>query len=171
VSARGEGEPTWDGVTNAYPNVSTSELSHNRFDSPDVTVNQPSRRREVSITVSKLSALQQFILKAAYSNKINKAMLSAPYSTWIKRPWRDLTDEKVALLYYNIGAYRPARMETTTPTQIGPFTFPGEPAGFFREVFNRDIPRKDKAVARAAISRAMKRLAHLLQFEKLGCCR
>jgi hypothetical protein len=150
--------------TNGYANLSPEIALHNRLAStvssnPDLTVNQISARGDVRITVSsetKLSGLQRFILKAAYANKVNKAMLPAP---WSRGPWRDLTDEEVALLYYDLGEYAPARMEDEPPVQIGGFTFPGKPAGFSRQVYNRKVSRSVKGVARAAISRAMKRLA------------
>ena len=74
-------------------------------------------------------------------------MLSAPHSTLVKRPWRDLTDGAVALLYYDLGEYAP---------------------GFFREVRNQKVPREVKAVVRAAISRAMKRLASRGLIKRFG---
>src|SRR5215469_13664558 len=73
------------------------------------TVNQMSLRREVRLTVSKLSRLQRLILKAAYCNKLYQAVLPVPWeSSWFPdRPWRDLTNEEVAMLYYGIGQYEP----------------------------------------------------------------
>jgi hypothetical protein len=124
------------------------------------TVMQMCRRRAVCLTITKLSSLQTFILKAAYANKVNRAVLPGPWeSAWQKdSPWRDLTDEEVALLYYDIGEYAPPRTKTTPPRQILGVTIPGEPAGFSRRVYTRNISREDKNAARAAISRAMKRL-------------
>jgi hypothetical protein len=51
----------------------------------DETVKQTNPQRDVCLTVSKLSDGQRFILKAAFSNRRNKAELSSPSeSSWNK---------------------------------------------------------------------------------------
>jgi hypothetical protein len=149
------------GSQNGYANLSTDISLDNRFEpsTSKLTVKQTGNALLVRITVSsepKLSDLQRFILKAAYANRVNKATLILP---WGFGPWRDLTDEEVALLYYDLGEYEPTRFEPEPPTKVGPFTFPGKPTGFSRRIRSRKIPREAKAVARAAISRVMKRLS------------
>jgi hypothetical protein len=117
------------------------------------TVKHISSRIYICLTVSKLSHLQRFILKAAFSNKFNQAALPSPWKTsWNKdAPWRDVTDEEVAVLYYGIGEYAPPRSD-----------------GFSRCVLNRKVSRKVKGKARAAISRAMKRLEQRGLIERFG---
>jgi hypothetical protein len=134
------------------------------------TVKRMSRRRHFCLTVNKLSRLQRFILKAAFSNRTYKALLPSPWkSSWNKdAPWRDITDEEIALLYYDLGEYEPPRSEPTSAYKIFGVTIPGQEAGFSRHVRNRDVSREVKGKARAAISRAMKRLKQRGLIERFG---
>jgi hypothetical protein len=116
---------------------------------------------EICLTVSKLSRLQRFILKAAYCNSLYQAVLPVPWeSSWFPdSPWRDLTNEEVAMLYYGIGQYEPPRSEPTPAYQLLGVTIPEQKPGFSRRVIgDRDVPRPVKSKARASISRAMKHL-------------
>jgi hypothetical protein len=116
---------------------------------------------EICLTVSKLSRLQRFILKAAYCNKVYQAVLPGPWeSPWFPdRPWRDLTNEEVAMLFYGIGQYEPPISEAIPAHKLMGVTIPEQKPGFSRRVIgDRDVPRPVKSKARAAISRAMKHL-------------
>lgn len=81
-------------------------------------------------------------------------MLPGPWeSPWFPdRPWRDLTNEEVAMLYYGIGQYEPPRSEPILAYKFMGVTIPEQKPG------DRDVPRQVKNKARASISRAMKHL-------------
>jgi hypothetical protein len=115
----------------------------------------------ICLTVTKLSRLQRFILKAAYCSKLYQAVLPVPWeSHWFPGgPWRDLTSEEVAMLYYGIGQYEPPRSEPTQAYQFMGITIPERKPGFSRRVIgDREVSRPVKNKARASISRAMKHL-------------
>jgi hypothetical protein len=147
------------------------------------TVKQTSLQREINLTVSpssngqaetvnethehihfcltvKLSRLQRFILKAAYSNKINQHQLPGPWeNSWSQRPWRDLTNEEVAMLYYGIGRYAAPISEPIPAYKFLGVTIPEQKPGFSRQVVNeREVARPLKNKVCASISRAMKHL-------------
>jgi hypothetical protein len=125
------------------------------------TLNQMSLRREVCLTVTKLSRLQRFILKAAYCNKLYQAVLPGPWeSPWSPdEPWHDLTNKEVAMLYYGIGQYQPPRSEPRPAYKFMGVIIPEQKPGFSRHVIgDRDVPGPVKNKARASISRAMKHL-------------
>lgn len=135
------------------------------------TVNQKSRRRNICLTVTKLSRLQRFILKAAYCNKLYQALLPGPWENpWFPdQPWRDLTNEEVAMLYYGIGQYQPPRSEPIPAYKSMGVNFPEQKPGFSRRVIgDRDVPRPVKNKACASISRAMKHLGKRGLIERFG---
>jgi hypothetical protein len=114
-------------------------------------VKRTSHRRNLCLTVTKLSSLQRFILKAAYCNRLYQKKLSRSEDG----PWRDLMNNEVAMLFFNVGAYA----GPSSKSKIFGVTIPAT-SPFNRHVRRgRDAPpKKVRDKMNASITRAMKRL-------------
>jgi len=107
----------------------------------------------IRLTVTKLSSLQRFILKAAYQNRRYQKKLAR--ASWPGvHDWRDLYNEEVAMLRFGVGSYAGPQPKF----DVFGNKLPAVP-------FNRRITRRrDEASKKlrdkfnASITRAMKRL-------------
>jgi hypothetical protein len=105
------------------------------------------------LTVTKLSRLQRFILKAAYQNRRYQKKLAR--ANWREvEPWRDLYNEEVAMLRFGVGTYAGPQPKFNVFGNKQPVV-----------PFNRNLIRnRDRASKKlrdkfnASITRAMKRL-------------
>jgi DNA-binding MarR family transcriptional regulator len=105
------------------------------------------------LTITKLSSLQRFILKAAYQNRRYRKKLAR--ANWREvEPWRDLYNEEVAMLRFGVGTYAGPQPKFNVFGNKQPVV-----------PFNRNLIRnRDRASKKlrdkfnASITRSMKRL-------------